>query len=121
MPEGAAADRCEAIADRLAALDEERDSEECGDLDALEDEYERLNEEYEALTTGWSPDDLARSGVLAYWDRGRIETVEGLVRPEERETSGKPGTSGATGGTEPVSESAESDTLVLSEFSSPTC
>ncbi len=123
-PAGEDAARCEAIANRLAELDEARDAamaddQEDGqhlDGDALEDEYEALNEEYDALTTGWSESDLARAGVLAHWDRGEIATVEGLIRPEDRtdrraETTGTAGAAGDAG----AGEEGDSDALVLAE------
>ncbi|MDO5759385.1 MAG: chromosome partitioning protein ParB, partial [Rhodobacterales bacterium] len=111
-PEGEDAARCEAIADRLAALDAARDAafdddEEQGehiDGDALEEEYEALSDEYDDLTTGWAPEDLARAGVLAHWDRGQIATVSGLIRPEDRTDRRTDrqveagGTAGAAGG-----------------------
>ena len=120
-PQGDDAVRCEAIANRLAELDAGRDAEDCPDIDALEEEYETLNDEYEELTRGWKPDDLARAGVLAYWDRGRIVTVEGLIRPEDR-TDRRPeaiGTGGTTetGGIGDAGGNAEggSDALVLAD------
>ncbi|MBM9595093.1 ParB/RepB/Spo0J family partition protein [Roseitranquillus sediminis] len=99
-PEGDAAERCRVIAGRLVELDEARESEDCPNIDALEDEYERLNEEYDALTSGWSPDDLARSGVIAVWEQGEIRTYAGLVKPEDREASAagaSPSGTGASG------------------------
>ena len=117
-PVGDAATRCEEIANRLAELDEARDAEDCPDIDALEDEYEALNEEYESLTTGYSETDLARAGVIAYWERGCIQTVTGLVRPEDREDRKprEPGDAGSAPGGEATGESdAGSDALVLSD------
>ncbi|SFH27675.1 chromosome partitioning protein, ParB family [Palleronia marisminoris] len=113
-----AAERCEAIANRLAELDEARDAEDCPDIDALDDEYEALNEEYEGLTVGFSDADLGRSGVLAYWDQGRIATVEGLIRPEDRQDrtpEASPGGEGTTAGEQGGDGETESDALVLSE------
>ncbi|WP_299845202.1 ParB/RepB/Spo0J family partition protein, partial [uncultured Jannaschia sp.] len=104
-PAGEAATRCRIIADRLAEIDEMRDAaydeeheaDEVPDIAALDEEYETLNEEYEGLTTGWAEADLGRAGVLAYWDQGRIATIEGLVRPEDR-TDRKPAATGGNGG-----------------------
>ncbi len=118
-PTGEAAERCEAIANRLAELDEARDSEDCPDIDALEDEYEKLTDEYETLTTGWAEADLGRAGVLAYWDRGEIATTEGLIRPEDREDR-KPVTASGDGGAAPTGDAGDddaggNDALVLSD------
>ena len=108
-PEGEDAERCREIADRLQAIEEELDAEHKDDLpadaEALHAEHERLGEEYDALTTGWSPEDRACAGVLAYWDGGGITTVAGLIRPEDREErqvppAGPTADGGATGATE---------------------
>ena len=107
-PEGEAAERCQEIADRLLALDEElapeHEDDVPDDIEALEAEHERLNDEHRALTTGWSPEDRARAGVLAFWDGGGIRTMAGLIRPGDREErQGSPGgttaAGSATGGT----------------------
>ncbi len=119
-PTGEDADRCEAIANRLAELDEARDAEDCADIDALEDEYEALDTEYESLTSGWAEADLGRAGVLAYWERGQIATIEGLVRPEDRQERQPEAAAG--GGSAPTGEPGDGKTdegghaaLVLSE------
>lgn len=86
-PEGAAAERCRVIADRLLAIDEARDAAEemddGTDFDALEDEYAELTEEHEALTTGWTEKQCAKAGVIAHWRYDRVEIVYGLIRPED--------------------------------------
>ena len=115
-PAGEAATRCRIIADRLAeidelrdaAYDEEHEADEVPDIAALDEEYETLDAEYEGLTTGWAEADLGRAGVLAYWDQGRIATVEGLVRPEDR-TDRQPAASGGTGGASADGTGGESD------------
>ncbi|PZX14235.1 ParB family chromosome partitioning protein [Palleronia aestuarii] len=102
-PVGEDAARCEAIANRLAELDEAREAyeapgaEDCPDIEALDIEYDTLTDEYESLTTGWAEADLGRAGVLAYWDQGRIATAEGLVRPEDR-ADRQPVAAGGDGG-----------------------
>ncbi|WP_299821690.1 ParB/RepB/Spo0J family partition protein [uncultured Jannaschia sp.] len=124
-PTGEAATRCRIIADRLAEIDEARDAA-MDDIEGNDDhpddrpDLATLEEEYEGLTTGWAEADLGRAGVLAYWDQGRIVTIEGLVRPEDRTdrkpaaTGGGDGTStGATGGTEGSED--DGDALVLSD------
>ena len=129
-PEGEDAERCREIADRLQAIEEELDAEHEDDLpddpEALHAEHERLGEEYDALTTGWSAEDRACAGVLAYWDGGGIATVAGLIRPGDREDrqgspAGPPPAGGATaataGGDGPGIDGAEEDApqdLVLS-------
>ncbi|WP_375262507.1 ParB/RepB/Spo0J family partition protein [Palleronia sp.] len=108
---GEAAERCEAIANRLAELDKARDAEDCPDIEAL-------NDEYEGLTVGFSDADLGRAGVLAYWDQGRIATVEGLVRPEDRQDrtpEASPGGEGTTADEHGGDGETEDDALVLSE------
>ena len=107
-PAGEDALRCEAIANRLAELDEARDAEDCPDIEALDVEYDTLTDEYEGLTTGWSEADLGRAGVLAYWDQGRIATAEGLVRPEDR-ADRQPVAAGGDGGGAPTGDAGEGD------------
>ena len=102
-PEGEAGERCREIADRLQAIEEELDAEHEDDLpadaEALHAEHERLGAEYDARTTGWSPEDRARAGVLAYWDGGGIRTMTGLIRPGDlEERRGSPGGATAAGG-----------------------
>ncbi len=124
-PMGDDAVRCEQIANRLAEIDEARDAtfgdenepDEHPDIEALEAEYENLNAAYDELTTGWKPEDLARAGVLAHWSRGRIETVIGLIRPEDR-TDRRPETAAggtATGGAAEGGPEGSGDTLELAE------
>ncbi|MGR3435780.1 MAG: ParB/RepB/Spo0J family partition protein [Shimia sp.] len=100
-PEGEAAERCRAIADRLLAIDEARDAAEeiddGTDFDALEDEYVALTEEHEALTTGWTDEQCAKAGVIVHWRYDRVEVVYGLIRPEDME-AGTDGTSFSVGG-----------------------
>ena len=101
-PEGEAALRCAAIAERLAAIEAafegEAAPEDAGtDFDELEAEHERLGEEHDALTHAWAPEDLARAGVLAVWDGDGVATYAGLVRPEDRAAPGASGTGGVAG------------------------
>ena len=106
-PEGEAAERCQEVADRLQAIEEELEAEAEDDLpadpEALHAEHERLGAEHDALTTGWSAEDRACAGVLAYWDGEGIRTMAGLIRPEDREDrsaagGGAVGTADAPGG-----------------------
>ena len=125
--EGEEAAACEKIANRLAEIDEARDvafdeehePDEAPDVTALEEEYERLTDDYETLTTGWKPEDLARAGVLAHWERGGIGFVVGLIRPEDRTDRRTEATAGgaAAGGTTvaPGEEDGGSDALVLTD------
>ncbi|WP_371158349.1 ParB/RepB/Spo0J family partition protein [Jannaschia sp. 2305UL9-9] len=100
-PEGAAAERCRVIADRLLAIDEARNAAEemddGTDFDALQDEYAELTEEHEALTTGWTEEQRAKAGVIAHWRYDRVEVVYGLIRPEDMEARADETTSGASG------------------------
>jgi ParB family chromosome partitioning protein len=86
-PEGAAAVRATEIADRLLAIDELRDDAEANDdgtdFDALEDEYEALQQEHEELTTGYGPEQLTKAGVIAHWRYDGPQVVYGLIRPED--------------------------------------
>ena len=86
-PQDEAKTRAMEIADRLAEIEELRETDETADIDALEDEWERLNNEYEELTTGYAAEDLARSGVIAAWERGEVTLLTGLVRPEDKLTA----------------------------------
>ena len=114
--EEAAAERATAIADRLLAIDALRDEgddahefegdagagDERIDLDALENEYVALQEEYEELTTGYAPEQLAQSGVIAHWSHAGPQVVYGLIRPGDaaaaRGEATPAGVTGATGG-----------------------
>ena len=115
-PEGEAAERATAIADRLLAIDALRDEgddahefegnagagDERIDLDALENEYVALQEEYEELTTGYAPEQLAQSGVIAHWSHAGSQVVYGLIRPGDaaaaRGEATPAGGSGSAGG-----------------------
>ncbi|MGR3435400.1 MAG: ParB/RepB/Spo0J family partition protein [Shimia sp.] len=100
-PEGEAAERCLAIADRLLAIDKARDAAEEADdgtdFDALEDEYAELTEEHEALTTGWTDEQCAKAGVIAHWRYERVEVIYGLIRPEDMEAKAGDRSSAASG------------------------
>ena len=106
-PEGAAAERTIAIADRLLAIDalrdeadEDTEDDERPDFDALEIEYAALQREHEELTTGYSSEQLAQAGVIAHWAHGGIEIVHGLIRPEDvaKASDEAPAGGGAAGG-----------------------
>ena len=126
-PEGDAAERCVAIADRLLVIEElmnDPDSADEGtDFDALENEHADLTEEHERLTTGWTEEQLAKGGVIAHWQYDRVVTVLGLVRPEDRDdrskgvtggADGDGGASGAAGGSAST-DAGEGDAFFLSE------
>ena len=97
-PEGEAAERVTAIADRLVAIDALRDAYEAGDeaeadddgtdFDALEDEYEALRQEHEELTTGYGAEQLAQAGVIAHWHHDGPQVVHGLIRPADVAAAG---------------------------------
>ena len=120
-PEGAAAVRVTAIADRLLAIDALRDESEANDdgtdFDALEDEYEALQEEHEELTTGYGPEQLAQSGVIAHWGYDAPQVVYGLIRPEDAAAArgeapsttatGQPGAADAPGAVPDTNEEGE--------------
>ncbi len=130
-PTGEAVERCEAIANRLAELDEARDAamddfsgdeghpDEGLDLAAIDEEYEQLNEEYERLTMGFSETDLSRVGVIAYWERGDIQTVEGLIRPEDRQDrkpeADRTGDATDASRASDASDASDADALVLAD------
>ena len=128
-PKAEDADRAREIADRLAVLDALRDEAGEGegedeiegdpgqadeqaneriDFEALEDEYAALQAEYDAMTTGWTDEQLSRAGVIAHWGYHGVEVVCGLIRPEDVEASrggaatsaaaGEPRTEGEAGG-----------------------
>ena len=92
-PSEADAERCAVIEARLTEIEDAY--EDSDDPDALEAENERLNEEYEMLTTGWAERDLASAGVIAWWKDGEIAMVAGLVRPEDRRDRSGEATSAA--------------------------
>ena len=82
------------IADRMAEIEELRETDESADLEALDAEWLRLDAEYDDLTNRYDPEDLARAGVIATWERGEVTLFPGLVRPED-----KPGAAPVTGAT----------------------
>ena len=109
-PSEADLERCAVIEARLTEIEDAY--EESDDTDALEAENERLNEEYETLTTGWAERDLATAGVIAWWKDGEIAMVAGLVRPEDRRN--RSGEATSAGGSD-ASTGAKDDALILSE------
>ena len=101
-PEGEAAARAAAIADRLLAIDEARDAAEEADdgtdFDALEDEYLDLQREHEELTTGYTDEQRVQSGVIAHWGYDGVQIVYGLIRPEDvAKAEGETPTAGSAG------------------------
>ncbi|UWQ19787.1 ParB/RepB/Spo0J family partition protein [Jannaschia sp. M317] len=86
-PEGLMAERVTEIADRLLAIDELRDAAEANDdgtdFDALENEYEALQQEHDELTTGYGPEQLEKAGVIAHWRYDGPQVIYGLIRPED--------------------------------------
>ena len=105
-----------AIADRLLAIDTLRDEAEANDdgtdFDALEDEYEALQEEHEELTTGYGPEQLAKAGVIAHWRYDGPQVIYGLIRPEDMapaEGEATPSGSAGAGGAAPGTEGPEGD------------
>jgi ParB family chromosome partitioning protein len=121
-PEGAGAERATAIADRLVAIDELRETYEVRgeaeanddgtDFDALEDEYEALQQEHEELTTGYAPEQLAKAGVIAHWRYDGPQVIYGLIRPEDMapaEGEATPSGSAGAGGAAPGTEGPEGD------------
>ena len=93
--------RASEIADRMAEIEEQRETDESADPEALDAEWLRLDAEYDDLTNRYAPEDLARAGVIATWERGEVTLFPGLVRPED-----KPGAAPVTGAT---GESGASD------------
>ncbi|WP_167767135.1 hypothetical protein [Jannaschia formosa] len=76
------------------------------DFDALEDEYAALMQEYEELTTGYAPEQLARAGVIAHWAHDGVQLIHGLIRPADSAapkgniaSGGPAGSADAGGGT----------------------
>jgi ParB family chromosome partitioning protein len=115
-PDGAAAERVTQIADRLVVIDYLRDEAEANDdgtdLDALEDEYEALQQEHEELTTGYVPEQLAKAGVIAHWRYDGPQVIYGLIRPEDMapaEGEARPSGSAGAGGAAPGTEGPEGD------------
>lgn len=91
-PDEAGRARLEEIADRSAAIEEQIQAE---DLDwdaqtALEAEWEALSDEAQALQEAYTPEDLARAGVVAHWGHGSIALTLGLVRPEDETAAATP-------------------------------
>ena len=121
--EGEAAERVTAIADRLLAIDELRDEADDAehddetDLSALEDEYDALQQEHEELTTGYGPEQLALSGVIAHWHHDAPQVVYGLIRPGDAAAArgdapsttatGQPGAADAPGAAPGTDEEGE--------------
>ncbi len=117
------------IADRMAEIEELRETDESVDPEALDAEWLRLDAEYGELTNRYAPEDLARAGVIATWERGEVTLFPGLVRPEDKPgaapvtgVAGESGASegggtgaGASGGSEAPEEETGPAPLALSE------
>ncbi len=79
--------RMEEIARRQEELTGSGDSETEGAIEAeiasLNDEYNRIEMENDALREAFDPEDAARAGVIACFSHGTIRFELGLVRPED--------------------------------------
>lgn len=86
-PSAEAQDRLTAITDRLndieGMLEDENEAITFEQEQALDEEHEALTDEAQALQEAYSDEDLAKSGVLAYWGHGKINVTIGLVRAED--------------------------------------
>ena len=93
--------RVDEIAAELEILEREMENEDLEDeaYNALYEKVDELEAEARDLQEAYSPEDLARSGVIASWSNGQVTLHVGLVRPEDRvEASGKtPGASSHKG------------------------
>jgi ParB family chromosome partitioning protein len=78
----------QATADKMALrMEEIEDLYDEADTEtewALRDEYDALSEQIDEITSGYTEEDAARSGVIAIWNGHSVVLREGLVRPEDR-------------------------------------
>lgn len=84
--------RVDEITAELETLEREMENEDLEDeaYSALYEKVDELEAEARDLQEAYSPEDLARSGVIASWSNGQVTLHVGLVRPEDRvENSGK--------------------------------
>jgi len=96
-PDEAAQKRVDEITAELEKLQLEMEDEGLAD-DAYNAHYDRvdaLEEESRDLQEAYSAEDLARSGVIASWQGGKITLHIGLVRPEDNPKEGRAGGSSA--------------------------
>lgn len=107
--------RLDAITERLGAIEEAQQSEEIDDTtaEALDKEWDDLNDEAQALQEAYTEDDLQRAGVIAHWQGSRVMITVGLVRPDDDETATETSSSktgdAANGGELTYSASLKSD------------
>ncbi|MEC7765065.1 MAG: ParB/RepB/Spo0J family partition protein [Pseudomonadota bacterium] len=91
-PDEKGQERLGEITAELEKLEREMENEELEDeaYNELYEQVDALEAEARDLQEAYSADDLARSGVIATWARGKISLHVGLVRPEDQpEKSGK--------------------------------
>jgi len=87
------------ITAELEKLQLEMEDEGLDDVayNALYDRVDALEEEARDLQEAYSPEDLARAGIVASWSGGKVTLHVGLVRPED--TVKEEGARGASGNT----------------------
>lgn len=83
----------QAQVDKLSARIEElaeayEVAEDMDEQDRLETAHDAVQAEIDGLTTRFRPEDVATAGVIAVWQRGGVRMIPGLVRPEDKPTTG---------------------------------
>ena len=71
------------VAAECEAAEEADDFDEIERLDTL---HEEIRLKHEALTEGFTADELASAGVIAYWQHGEARLHIGMIRPEDQQT-----------------------------------
>ncbi len=107
--------RIDAIEAELSDIYARMEDEEITDDEyrALNAQEEALSDEARSLQEAYTPEDLARSGVLASWNGREVSFTMGLIRPEDMEIDGGAGEAGS-GGTDAADEAGTDDTITYS-------
>ncbi|EAU43478.1 putative DNA-binding protein [Salipiger bermudensis HTCC2601] len=93
--------RLDQITAELETLEREMETEDLEDeaYRALYAKVDDLEAEARDLQEAYSPEDLARSGVIATWSNGQVTCHVGLVRPEDKAASSESNPEPAMNGT----------------------
>lgn len=81
--------RIDEINAALDQLQRQMEDEDISDdaYSELDERVDELEDEARALQEAYSPEDLARAGVMASWLHGEVKLHVGLVRPEDKQSA----------------------------------
>lgn len=69
-------------AKRMEQIEAEYDGSGAEEQDLLQEEFDRLSDQIDALSNGYAEHDMGIGGVIAIWSGHSMRLQEGLVRPE---------------------------------------